>query len=94
MTFFLFVLPHTIISIAESSEVFKQIKKIQEYATDNEMKMNLRKTIFLMFNTGKSIDFMPSLNIEDHNIDLVEDMTILGVIIIPNLNLAEIQNIL
>ena len=74
--------------IPENSEVYQQISMIKDYASENQMKLNLQKTKFMIFNTCKSIDFMPSLSIDDHNIDLVEEMKILGVIITSDLKFS------
>ena len=65
----------------ENSEVYKEIKNINDYATANDMKLNLKKTKFMLFNQSKAIDFMPSLTLEGSDIELVEEMKILGVVI-------------
>ena len=43
----------------EVSQVLKQIKTIQEYALKNEMKINFKKSQFIMFNPSKTYDFLP-----------------------------------
>ena len=67
--------------IPEKSSVFKELKNIQKYAEANEMKLNKKKSKFMLFNQCKNFDFMPSLELEGNQIELAEDMKILGVII-------------
>ena len=45
------------------------------------MKINLNKTKLMLFNTCKSLDFEPNINLENCLIELVEEAKILGVII-------------
>ena len=71
--------------ISENSKVFKQIHDVNEYAKSNDMKLNLKKTKFMLFNACTSIDFMPELTLEGNGIDLVEEMTILGLILSSDL---------
>ena len=59
------------------------------YATQNEMKLNLRKTKFMMFNACQTIDFLPTLNIEGQAIELVEEIKILGVVISSDLKFSK-----
>ena len=67
--------------IPEVSKVFKQIENVKSYANLNEMKINSRKTKFMMFNNCRSIDFMPSYCLVNEEIELVEEMKILGVVL-------------
>ena len=68
--------------IQGSSRVFKQINEVKEYAQINDMKINTKKTKFMLFNNCSSIDFMPSMTLEpDEEIQLVEEMKILGVVV-------------
>ena len=70
------------------SKVFKQIHDINEYASTHEMKLNLKKTKFMMFNNCKSIDFLPTFLMDGHEIDLVEEIKILGVIITSDMKFS------
>ena len=65
----------------ENSEVFKQMLATNQYAEDNEMKINFKKTKMMLFNNGRNMDFMPEFQIEDKEIEVVEEMRILGIII-------------
>ena len=49
------------------------------------MKLNLKKTKFMLFNTCKSIDFHPELEIEGCDIELQEEMELLGIMITSDL---------
>ena len=71
--------------IPEKSDVYKEIKNIEQYAASNDMKLNAKKTKFMLFNQCKSIDFMPNLDLDGKNIELVEEMKILGVVITSDL---------
>ena len=45
------------------------------------MKINFKKTKVMLFNPCWSVDFMPHLEVEDKELELVEEMRLLGVII-------------
>ena len=49
------------------------------------MKINKKKTKSMLFNTAKKRDFTPTLSIDGEEIDLVEEMKLLGVIITSDL---------
>ena len=58
--------------------------RANEYAATNDMKLNTKKTKFMLFNNCKTIDFLPSMELEGNDIELVEEMKILGVVLTPN----------
>ena len=72
----------------ECSAVYKEVNNIKEYAAANDMKLNLLKTKFMLFNQCKSIDFMPALNIDGADIELVEEMRLLGVVLTSDLKFS------
>jgi hypothetical protein len=45
----------------EESKVYDQITEIQEYASDNQMKLNIAKCKFMLFNPTQNYDFIPEL---------------------------------
>ena len=45
------------------------------------MKINKKKTKVMLFNPCRSIDFLPEIKLDGSQLDLVEDMKLLGVII-------------
>ena len=69
----------------ENSKVIEQIQAVDDYAQSNEMKLNLKKTKFMLFNACTSIDFLPSFNLCGAEIELVEEMKLLGLIITSDL---------
>ena len=53
------------------------------------MKLNLKKTKFMLFNQCRSLDFMPTLTLEGNEIEVVEEMKILGVIITSDMKFSK-----
>ena len=49
------------------------------------MKINYKKTKVMIFNPCTSIDFMPQLELGSYELEVVEEMRVLGVIIQPNM---------
>ena len=62
----------------EDSKVFDQLHKIEQYATGNSMRLNYKKTKLMIFNPCISKDFMPSLELNGHDLKVVEDTKLLG----------------
>ena len=69
----------------EKSSVYKQLVKTMEYADQNEMKINFKKTKVMLFNPCTSIDFMPDLRLDNHELKVVEELKLLGLVIQPDL---------
>ena len=65
----------------ENSRVYSQLIKTASYAEANSMKINFKKTKVMLFNPCTSIDFMPELDINNKELEVVEEMRLLGVII-------------
>ena len=70
----------------EESKLFSQLKKTQDYAAENKMKLNVNKTKLMLFNPCKEKDFMPEMSLEGSRIDLVENIKLLGVVLSSNLS--------
>ena len=66
---------------AGCSEVHRQLQRTEQYARDNQMEINYKKTKLMLFNPCWSIDFMPELELGNGQLELVEEMKLLGVII-------------
>ena len=62
-----------------SSLVYHQLKKTEEYAEKNEMVINYNKTKLMVFNPCKSVDFSPELEFGSNQLELVEEVKLLGV---------------
>ena len=71
------------------SRVQEQLNDILEYANENEMKINKRKTKVMVFNTARTRDFTPELNIEDEPIETVDSLKLLCVVITSDLRWNE-----
>ena len=69
----------------ESSQVYQQIQKTEEYARVNQMKINYKKSKLMIFNPCWSLDFQPEFEFGGDLMEVVEDMRLLGVTIQSNL---------
>ena len=65
----------------EQSAVYKQLKETQKYASENGMRINFKKTKFMLFNNCKKWDFFPEYKANDLELELVEEMKVLGVVV-------------
>ena len=63
-----------------NSNVYKQLLKTVEYSEANEMRINYKKTKVMVFNPCSSIDFMPEISLNNNELEVVEEMQLLGVI--------------
>ena len=70
------------------SEVFRKLKETEEYATVNQMKINYHKTKLMLFNPCWSVDFMPEMELGNQQLELVEQIRLLGAIIQSDLKWA------
>ena len=55
--------------------------KTMEYANNNEMKINYKKTKLMVFNPCSSIDFSPEFSLENNDLEVVDEMRLLGIVI-------------
>ena len=55
--------------------------KTEEYAQNNKMKLNYKKTKLMLFHPCWSVDFMPELELDNNQLEMVEEMRLLGLII-------------
>ena len=62
----------------ESSHIHKEISRLQEYSSANQMKINVEKTKLMIF---KAIDVHPVIEMDDKQLEIVESMKLLGVIV-------------
>ena len=65
----------------EKSAVYQQLLDTVDYAENNQMKINVKKTKLMIFNPCTSVDFMPDFKIDGQDIELVEEIRLLGLII-------------
>ena len=66
---------------ASNSQVYLQLLETKRYAETNLMKLNYDKTSLMLFNPCKSIDFQPEFIIDGHQLELLTETRILGLII-------------
>ena len=72
-----------------ASKVEEQLKEIEEYAISHEMKINQIKSKVMLFNTSKTNDYQPDIEIEGVRLEVVSEMKLLGVIISDHLKWHE-----
>ena len=65
----------------EKSVVNRQLQKTEQYAKENKMKINYSKTKVMLFNPCRSIDFLPALQLGGQQLELVEQIRLLGMTI-------------
>ena len=70
----------------EKSQVYDQITKIQEYAEENEIKLNCSKSKFMLFNPTLNFDFVPEFKLDNVDLDTMEEMKLLGLIVTNDLS--------
>ena len=65
----------------QCSQVHDQLLKIQEYAAQNPMVINRKKTKTMVFNPCIVRDFIPEFELDGQDIEMVEEMRLLGVVV-------------
>ena len=65
----------------DKSAVYHQLEEIKKYSDENQMKINLKKTKFMLFNPTTSYDFIPEHKAEGIEVETVDEMKILGLTI-------------
>ena len=71
---------NTLLPMQESKGI-KQLVKTKEYAQKNNMKINYKKTKVILFNPCTLTDFMPEVVIDDNELEVVDEIRLLGLII-------------
>ena len=61
--------------------MFSNLKKTEQYATDNLMKINYKKTKLMGFNPGTARDFLPRFEFNNDELEVVEESKLLGVVL-------------
>jgi hypothetical protein len=70
----------------EKSRVFNQLNQISKYANENGMRLNYKKTKFILFNPCVSKDFLPNFEVEGHEIEHVDEVRLLGLVLRSDLS--------
>ena len=63
------------------SKVYDQIRNTEAYATENDMKLNVAKCKFMLFNPTHNYDFIPQLQIQGIDIETMEELKLLGLVL-------------
>ena len=71
------------------SRVCQEISNLEQFASDHDMLINTKKTKMMLFNQSRTIDFLPYVNIQGEEIEMIEQTKLLGVIITSNLDLVD-----
>ena len=69
----------------DSNLLQNQLEELNTYAYENEMRINKDKTKVMLFNTAKNNDFTPKVNIGEEQLDVGEELKLLGVKITSDL---------
>ena len=77
----------------EESKVSKELDKLLEYSKENEIIINKEQHKVMLFNTARTRDFLPSLQICNVPIEVVEQIKLFGVQITSDLKWNETHTI-
>ena len=77
----------------KDSRVFQKLVDTEKYAEENKMKVNYRKTKLMVFNPGKIRDFLPRFSFNSMELEVVDEIKLLGVVIKNDLSWAPILTI-
>ena len=67
--------------LPENSKVHSMIQKTVQYAENNKMKINYKKTKLMVFNPGTARDIFPRFNFNGDELEVVEETKLLGLVI-------------
>ena len=69
-----------------NSRIYSQLLKTEEYAKENKMEVNCRKTKLMLFNPCQTRDFSPKFELSGQPIEVVEESKLLGIVIRSDLS--------
>ena len=75
--------------IPDQCQIQAELNKLSEYAATNKMKINQAKTKIMLFNSSKQRDFQPKIQLDGSQLEVVEQMKLLGVIVTSDLKWHE-----
>ena len=70
----------------EQSRVYNTLVKTEQYAIDNKMQVNHKKTKMMVFNPGVARDFFPRFTFNSNELEVVEEFKLLVVVIRSDLS--------
>ena len=65
----------------DNSKVYKELLKTEQFANENNMKINYKKTKVMLFNPCTGTDFQPELKVNEQDLEVVQEVRLLGLII-------------
>ena len=65
----------------QNSQVYQQLQKTEEYAANNSMRINQKKTKVMVFNPCIVRDFTPEWELGGQGIEMVEEIKLLGLVV-------------
>ena len=71
--------------------MFQKLVETVKYAEENKMKVNYRKTKLMVFNPGKIRDFLPRFSFNSMELEVVDEIKLLGIVIKNDLYSTENQ---
>ena len=72
--------------LPEKSRVFQALQDTENYAKENNMKINYKKTKLMIFNPSRTKDFCPKFSFNDNELEIVEQTKLLGLIVRSDLS--------
>ena len=69
----------------ENLQSQQYLEKLNTWSNNQKMQLNLEKTKLMLFNFSKNNQFTTFLSLEDHNIEIVDKIKLLGTTIISDL---------
>ena len=67
--------------LPENSKVYSMIKKTEQFAETNKMKINFKKTKLMLFNPGTARDVMPRFIFNGDELEVSEETKLLGLLL-------------
>ena len=67
--------------LPEKSRGFQALKDTENYAKENNMKINYKKTKLMIFNPSRTKDLCPKFSFNDNELEIVEQTKLLGLIV-------------
>ena len=61
--------------------MYEQLNKIHDSAEQNEMKLNISKTKFMLFNPIENYDFIPDIEVDGLTVEIMEEMKLFGLVV-------------
>jgi hypothetical protein len=70
---------------SQNLKIHNQLEELEQYTTQNEMKINHNKSKVMIFNQARTRDCMPNLKLDGANLEVLDEMRLLGLVITSDL---------